>query len=157
MSAEAGGDRRAMRRLRVVVIVWVIAWACLGIATGVEIWRLDQIGASVAVNARALADTGRSLASLSSLPLVGGEVDTISRSIDRAATDTEAEARASQEQAHLLGILLGYIVALLPALPAVGIYLSLRKGWLTMLIEPAGHARAGDSAGDGPGGTVGTG
>jgi hypothetical protein len=100
----------------------------------VEVWRLDSLGTTVAVNAQALGATSHTLDSLSGLPLVGGRIRTAAEQIRLAASRTERDALASRSQFHHLAVLLGLAVALVPTLPVAGIYLAVRTGWLARMV-----------------------
>lgn len=129
-----------MRRLNAALVGWVIAWVVFAAVVGVEVWQLDLLGTSVAQNARALGATSDSLGSLSDLPLVGDRVGGVASEIRKAAAQTEAEALASRGRFHGLAILLGLIVALVPTLPIVVIYLAYRRGHLAVLVaDPRGQ------------------
>lgn len=135
-----------MRKLNAALVGWVIAWVAFGAVVGVEVWQLDRLGTSVAQNAKALGDTGGSLSSLSGLPLVGDRVGNVASEVRKAAAQTEAEALAMRGRFHSLAILLGLMVALVPTLPIVVIYLAFRRGLLTVFVADSGGRGARDGA-----------
>lgn len=129
-----------MRKLNAALVGWVIAWVAFAAVVGIEVWRLDLLGTSVAENAMALGTTSDSLSSLSGLPLVGDRLGGVASEIRKVAAQTEADALASRGRFHSLAILLGLIVALVPTLPIVVIYLAYRRGRLAGLVaDPRGQ------------------
>ena len=141
-----GVDRVTVRKLNAALVGWVIAWVAFGAVVGVEVWQLDRLGTSVAQNAKALGDTGGSLSSLSGLPLVGDRVGNVASEVRKAAAQTEAEALAMRGQFHSLAILFGLMVALVPTLPIVVIYVAFRRGLLAVLVADSGGQGERDGA-----------
>lgn len=78
-----------------------------------------QIGA-------ALRQTGRTVESLSSVPLVGDRVAKAGRQIDAAGVSTIASGRSSRDSIHNLSWMLWLFLAVIPTVPILVLYLPLR-------------------------------
>ena len=65
---------RTLHLLDAALAIWVAAWIALGVAIGVNVGHLTALSDTVAQDGRAVETVGRSLHSLGSLPLIGGEI-----------------------------------------------------------------------------------
>jgi hypothetical protein len=117
---------RALHLLDAVMAIWVAAWIALGVAIGVNVGHLSALSDTVAQDGRAVETVGRSLHSLGSLPLIGGEISKDAEQVRQAGASTASSGRRSASSIHALSVLLAIAVALLPSVPVFGFYLPAR-------------------------------
>jgi hypothetical protein len=117
---------RALHLLDAALAIWVAAWIALGVAIGVNVGRLTALSDTVAQDGRAVETVGRSLHSLGSLPLIGGEISKDADQVRLAGASTASSGRRSASSIHALSVLLAIAVALLPSVPVFGLYLPAR-------------------------------
>ena len=117
---------RALHLLDAALAVWVAAWIALGVAIGVNVGYLTALSDTVAQDGRAVETIGRSLHSLGSLPLIGGEISRDAEQVRQAGASTASSGRRSVSSIHALSVLLAIAVALLPSVPVFGFYLPAR-------------------------------
>lgn len=116
----------ALRFIDAALAAWVAAWIALGVAIGIDVDNLTGLSHTVVAEGRAVQTVGASLHALSSVPLVGGEVATAARQVQRAGASAVANGTSSASSIHALSVLLAIAVALLPSVPVFGFYLPLR-------------------------------
>jgi hypothetical protein len=117
---------RALHLLDAALAIWVAAWIALGLAIGVNVGHLTALSDTVAQDGRAVKTVGRSLHSLGSLPLIGGEIAKDAEQVTQAGANTASSGRRSASSIHALSVLLAIAVALLPSVPVFGFYLPAR-------------------------------
>lgn len=119
---------RAQTLLDLAVVVWVAIWIALGVAISGEVRGLRQLSLTVTKVGAAVQQTGQTLETLGSVPLVGGRVGKAARSIDAAGASTIQSGRQSRESIHTLAWMLGLFMAIIPAIAVLGFYVPLRVG-----------------------------
>jgi hypothetical protein len=117
---------RALHLLDAALAIWVAAWIALGVAIGVNVGHLTALSDTVAQDGRAVETVGRSLHSLGSVPLIGGEISKDAEQVRQAGASTASSGRRSASSIHALSVLLAIAVALLPSVPVFGFYLPAR-------------------------------
>jgi hypothetical protein len=114
---------RLIHVLDVAVVVWVAAWITLGLLVGREVRDLRELSDTVVATGVAVVD------SIGSLPLVGGEVGKVADQVRAAGRSAQASGRDSRDSTENLAVLLALSIALIPALPLLGLYAPLRISW----------------------------
>ncbi len=117
---------RVLHLLDAALAIWVAAWIALGVAIGVNVGHLTALSDTVAQDGRAVETIGRSLHSLGSLPLIGGEISKDAEQVRQAGASTASGGRRSASSIHALSVLLAIAVALLPSVPVFGFYVPAR-------------------------------
>jgi hypothetical protein len=117
---------RALHLLDAALAIWVAAWIALGVAIGVSVNHLTTLSDTVARDGRAVETVARSLHSLGSLPLIGGEISKDAEQVRQAGASTAGTGQRSASSIHALSVLLAIAVALLPSVPVFGFYLPAR-------------------------------
>ena len=117
---------RAQTLLDVAVVLWVATWIALGAAISGEVRGLRQLSLTVTRVGAAVQQTGQTLQTLGSVPLVGGRVADAARSIDAAGASTVQSGRQSRASIQTLTWMLGLFVAVIPAVAVLGFYVPLR-------------------------------
>lgn len=113
---------RALLLLDLVVVAWVV----LGIAISGQMRGLRQLSGTATKVGVAVQQTGQTLETLGSIPLVGHQVQEAGHSIDEAGASTIQSGRRSRDSIHTLSWMLGVFVAAIPAIAVLGLYLPLR-------------------------------
>lgn len=117
---------RTLPFLDAALALWVAAWIGLGVAIGINVANLTALSHTVTVDGQAVETVGRTLGSLGSVPLVGGEVSSAAHAVQRAGASAVSSGESSASSVKALSVLLAIAVALLPSVPVFGFYLPLR-------------------------------
>ena len=117
---------RALIALDVALAIWVGGWLWLGIAIGHEVEGLRQLSGTVTKVGQAVKQTGDTLSTLSSVPLVGGQIGDTAHQIQDAGVSTVHSGRASRSSVRNLSWMLALAIAVIPSVPVIGFYLPLR-------------------------------
>jgi hypothetical protein len=120
---------RLIHVLDVAVVVWVAAWITLGLLVGREVRDLRELSDTVVATGVAVEDTADLVDSIGSLPLVGSEVGKVADQVRAAGRSAQASGRDSRDSTENLAVLLALSIALIPALPLLGLYAPLRISW----------------------------
>ena len=120
---------RAVRVLDIVIVVYVIFWAALGIAIGRDIAQQVDLADQVARVGATLRATGEGFEALSAIPFVGDDIGTVAERVVTAGTEVEASGRASADAVGEMSVLVAIAVGLLPTLVLVPLYLPMRLAW----------------------------
>lgn len=115
-----------MRRADVAVVLWCLLWLGMGLWIALEVRSLADLSDTVARVGVGLQRTGDALGSVASVPLVGGDIGDLARSISDAGTSAVGSGTDSVGDIHRLSILLGIAVALMPTVPVLALYLPAR-------------------------------
>ena len=108
--------------LGVFVVIWTVVWILMGIWTQREVRTLRQLSTTVIKSGGAVKQTGDALQSLSSIPLVGGDVGRIGRQVSAAGIDARRSGRSSRTAVDNLARLLGVSIALVPTVPMIALF-----------------------------------
>jgi hypothetical protein len=119
-------DRRAMRRIDVTVLLFVAVCGALGLIAGRQLWELARLGASLLAAAQAIEETGRGVALLSRVPVVGSGAEQLSQSIAAAAVSLRSTGVGTSGAIETLAVVVGLAVGLVPLLAVAAGYLPLR-------------------------------
>lgn len=130
MTATQAGREQLARGL---LATWCALWLVVGIWTGHEVWRLADLGSTVADSGRALGSAGSALESLDALPLVGETTAALGREVRANGADVVAGARDAGSSVRRLAVLLGLTIALAPSAPVVVLVVAVRSGRLRVV------------------------
>jgi hypothetical protein len=114
-------SRAFVALLGVFVVVWTVVWVLMGIWTQREVRTLRQLSTTVIKSGAAVKQTGDALQSLSSIPLVGGDVGRVGRQVSAAGIDARRSGRSSRTAVDNLATLLGVSIALVPTIPMIAL------------------------------------
>jgi hypothetical protein len=118
-AAQLAGD--------VLVIVWVVVWVKVGQAVHDATARLEGAGRQMQSAGNGIGRNMRSAsASVSDVPLVGDKLRQPFDQVGRAATSLARAGVDQQRDVAHLATVLGLVVALLPVVLAVGVWLPRR-------------------------------
>ena len=117
---------RALRLLDAAMVLWVLAWIGLGVAVGVNVNHLTQLGHTVSLEGGTVQAVGKALGTLGNVPLVGGDLGRAAQQVQQAGASAVASGQSSASAVNSLSWLLAIAVALLPSVPVLGFYLPLR-------------------------------
>ena len=112
-----------IRTLDVLVVAWVLAWALAGITIGREIRSLAEVTDSARDTGLATQRAADALDSLAGVPLVGGAVGDSAATIREAGQSAVEGADRGRTRVLRLGTLVGLLVAVVPSLPLLLVYL----------------------------------
>ncbi len=105
------------------VVAWVVIAILVGIAVADAVKELTALSESVSNAGRAIEGSGSAIGSLRDLPLVGGQIGDAAEGVQGAGRGVVDEGRAAGVTIERVANLLGLVVALLPILPALALYL----------------------------------
>jgi hypothetical protein len=120
---------RAVRWLDIGVIVWVIAWAALGVLIWHDIRAQTQLSGDVIKIGTAVEDTGQALGVVGSLPLVGGSIGDFAAKIEKLGAEVTANGKESGAGIERIAAIAGLGVGILPAAMILFLYLPVRVRW----------------------------
>jgi hypothetical protein len=120
---------RAVRRLDVIVAVWVAVWMALGVLVWHDIGAQAQLAADVIKVGTAVKDTGDALAVVGGLPLVGDQIRDLAGRIESMGAEVEGSGRGSRDAVHRTALAAGLGIGVLPAVLVLTLYLPARVRW----------------------------
>jgi hypothetical protein len=120
---------RTIRLLDVAVAAWAVFWVVVGVLAAVEVDHLGTLADTVAHTADSLRSTVSALAALSHLPIVGGSLAAVVRTVGASAATAHAQAVAAHTTIDHLSLLVGVALAAGQATLALLLYLPLRLPW----------------------------
>jgi hypothetical protein len=106
--------------LDAALVLWTIAWVCMGFAVAHEVRGIADLSDTVGSVGRAVTTVGETLRDL---PLVGEQVSGPADQLDQAGREAVASAQSARSSARRVGTLLGFSIALIPTLPLIALYL----------------------------------
>jgi hypothetical protein len=109
------------------LVLWAGAWLYVGIRTANEVYGLQELSSTVVDVGAAVRASGETLRSLSSVPVVGDQLEEPAGRIVRAGDSAVASGRASRESVRDLAVLLGITISIVPTVPMLAVLLVLRR------------------------------
>jgi hypothetical protein len=119
----------AVRRLDVVVAVWIVVWGVLGVVVWHDIGAQSQLAADVIKVGAAVNDTGKALGVVGGLPLVGGQIGDFAARIESMGAEVEGSGRSSRDAVSRTAVAAGIGIGVLPAALVLTLYLPARTRW----------------------------
>jgi len=135
-----------IRPLDVFVVAWVVAWAFAGIAIGRQIQGLADVTDSARDAGLATQRAGDAIDRLKDLPLVGGAVGDSAATIREAGQTAIDGAERGRTRVRRLGLIVGGLIAVVPSLPLLWLYLPGRVAEAGDRRRILGRLREGDPA-----------
>lgn len=102
-----------------LVALWCTVWLVVGAWTGYEMWQLSSLSSTVADSGRALDEAGIALESLGQVPFVGDRTAALGADVRANGADIMRSADDAGTSIRRLAVLLGFVIALVPSVPAV--------------------------------------
>jgi hypothetical protein len=133
MKLYADRPDRLVGQLLGDLLVVVLVYLCvrLGLGTHGRIGELAGPGRDAEAQARGLDGTLRDAAGkVDDTPLVGGTVAAPFRALARTSRDLAASAQAYQDAVERVAVLAGVLVAVVPILLLLAVWLPRRVGWV---------------------------
>lgn len=128
-SVPAFLSARAMRRLDVALVIWAAFWIGVAAYTAYEVAALRTLSRTVVRAGVATESTGHALGAVGHLPFVGGRISQLAAQAVAAGASARASGAATAATIDHLAILLGIVIALIPTVPLLTLYVPLRLGW----------------------------
>jgi hypothetical protein len=135
-----------IRAFDVFVVAWVVAWAFAGIAIGRQIQGLAEVTDSARDAGLATQRAGDAIDRLRGLPLVGGAVGDSAATIREAGQTAIDGAARGRTRVRRLGAIVGALIAIVPSLPLLWLYLPGRISEAGDRRRILGRLREGDPA-----------
>lgn len=110
------------------MLFWVLLWLLVGALTGLTVWRTADTGDTISTSGRALSSVGSTLQDLSKIPLIPKRPGEIGKEVSTTAQDITVRGQKIKHELHVLGVLLGVVVMVVPLAPVLGFYVPFRVG-----------------------------
>ena len=128
----AGGameDQRSRRMwlFDVGLVAWVVLWVALGAVTFLQVRGLESLSDTMDAAGQTMAEAGRGLGAIASIPLVGAGVRPAAERVQGLAKQTVTSAAESRSQIRGLGVLAVIFIGVFPPLFGVAAYVPLRR------------------------------
>jgi len=120
---------RAVRRLDIIVGVWIAVWVVLGVVVWHDIGAQAQLTTDVIKVGTAVKDTGKALGVVGGLPLVGGQIGDFAERIEGVGAEVEGSGISSRDAVRRSAVAAGLGIAVLPAVLVLALYLPARLRW----------------------------
>jgi hypothetical protein len=120
---------RAVRRLDIIVGVWIAVWVVLGVVVWHDIGAQAQLATDVIKVGTAVKDTGKALGVVGGLPLVGGQIGEFAERIEGIGAEVEGSGISSRDAVRRSAVAAGLGIAVLPAVLVLALYLPARLRW----------------------------
>lgn len=120
---------RKVRAFDLFVLAWVLAWCVVGVAVGRAIWDVGAIADPVIRNAASVSDATHSLDKLRSVPLIGSALGGAVGGVRAPFEKTQEEAQVVKDRIQQVGVAIGLLLVVPPALLGLLLYLPFRLRW----------------------------
>ena len=118
---------RRILLLDAVLALWAAAWIVAGVAVAGALDNLVVLPETFGPVGKAIDDSGRAIGSLE-FPVLGDPLRAPGREISEAGQGVAAGGHAGRDEVEQASILVGLVVAVLPTLPLLLLYLPARVG-----------------------------
>ncbi len=129
MGSQLFSGAREVRRLDIVVGVWIAVWVVLGVLVWHDIGAQAQLAGDVIKVGTAVKDTGKALGVVGGLPLVGGQIGEFADRIEGMGAEVEGSGISSRDAVRRSAVAAGLGIAVLPAALVLALYLPARLRW----------------------------
>jgi hypothetical protein len=109
------------------VVLWAALWIGLAVVVYQEVHGLRDVSDTLVQTGRAVDSTGKALEALGDVPFVGGRVRGYAGEVRRAGRSAVKSGRSSRGHIDSLSVLLALVVGVVPTVPVLAAYLSLRR------------------------------
>lgn len=134
---------RAVRRLDILLVVWIVVWAAVGILVWHDVRAQSGLPGDVVTVGRAVKSTGDALGVVGGLPLVGGSIAEFADRIQTMGADVVTDAEASQAALQRSAVVAGLGAWLLPVALLAFLYVPVRVRWSRQLRAVTAALRSG--------------
>ena len=110
----------------IAVGLWVVVWLVVGVVTGIQVRNLTEVSDSIVESGNALDSAGIALQDIGRLPIVGERPRELGDQVRRTAAEIHQAGTSSRETVRWVSVLLGVALVLIPVVPIVAVYVSLR-------------------------------
>ena len=148
MGSQLFSGARAVRRLDIILGVWIAVWVILGVVVWHDIGAQAQLATDVIKVGTAVKDTGKALGVVGGLPLVGGQIGEFAERIEGVGAEVEGSGISSRDAVRRSAAAAGLGIGVLPAALVLALYLPARLRWRrdVQAIATALPKSAGDPA-----------
>ena len=129
MGSQLFSGARAVRRLDIIIGVWIAVWVVLGVVVWHDIGAQAQLATDVIKVGTAVKDTGKALGVVGGLPLVGGQIGEFAERIEGMGAEVEGSGISSRDAVRRSAVAAGLGIAVLPAVLVLALYLPARLRW----------------------------
>lgn len=130
---------------------WAATWIALAVVIGLDVADLHQVAVTLGEAGGVLVAVGHGLRDVGRVPILGAAVGDIGKRIATTGSDAVATSRSSGADIHQLSYLLPIVVALVPVVPVLALYVPVRilrwREARTVRAALARAQRAGSTAG----------
>jgi hypothetical protein len=119
-------SRRTVQWCDVAAVVATALFAALGVLAGAHVAALAELHGAMLEAARALDLTARAVALVSDVPFIGDDAGRLADSVRETANSVRASATTVQDELQALGLVVGVVIAAIPVIPLVLLYVPLR-------------------------------
>jgi hypothetical protein len=119
----ATARRPALLLCDAAVIVWIVTWIIVGLLVGHDVHSLRTYGDTMDQASVALDQTGKALAAVGKIPVVGDRVDELADEVRATSADMASNAQQTRGTVDSLSVLLPLCVMVIPTVPVVAAYL----------------------------------
>jgi hypothetical protein len=113
--------------LDLLLVLWTVGWLVLALQVAAEVRGLKELTSTVTETGAAVRASGETLSQLAELPLVGDELREPAQRIEEDGNSAAASGRPSRDSVGDLSVRLALVVAVLPTVSLLGVYLHLRR------------------------------
>ncbi len=124
-------QRMSHRRIVVIdclVIGWVVLCLLLGIAATKRINHLGTLGDGLISAGDSVSGVGDAIGGLADTPIIGGSIGAVADKIDALGASTAQQGRNGKAAVWKAALAVGILLALLPTLPVLAVWIPLRVG-----------------------------
>lgn len=139
------GTRPALLGADLAAAAWVAGWIAVAVLVGTDVSQLNGLSTTLSLAGGALVSIGHGLHALSHLPFVGSGVGRVAGRLVATGSQARATSRNVSQSVDQLSYLLPVVIALVPSVPTLAVYLPVR---IQRQREIRAVRRALQSAGD---------
>lgn len=122
-------SRRSIHLLDALLAVWAAAWIGLAVLVFTQLRGLTELSEALAATGRAAESTGRALAPLERIPVLGAPVGELAEEIRETGVAAGETAESTERRILWLSFFVSSAIALAPILPPLALYLPVRLSW----------------------------
>jgi hypothetical protein len=116
-----------VRLADLAVVLWTALWFGLAGLVYTEVHGLRDVSDTLVQTGQAVDSTGKALEAVGDVPFVGGKVRGYAEEVRRAGRSAVRSGRSSRGHIDSLSILLAVVTGLVPTVPVIAAYISLRR------------------------------
>lgn len=109
-----------------LAVFWVVLWLLMGAAAMVTVWQIADIGDTISKSGEALQTAGKAFSDISGVPVIGDDAGKLGSQVTATSADVATSGQDVKGQLRRLAVMLGIVIALMPTLPVLGLYVPVR-------------------------------